>query len=80
MIEDNDEFSIYNIYSVINYIKNNLVQSILLVLVFIIVYVVDYITNFNAKLYGVTSSVPGLGAPLYVQNINFKTNRKYKKK
>lgn len=46
----NDELSIWNIYSIINYVKDNFVQFILLISVFIIIYYVDYINNINTAL------------------------------
>jgi hypothetical protein len=46
----NEELSIWNIYSIINYVKENFVQFILLISVFIIIYYVDYINNFNTAL------------------------------
>ena len=60
----NDELSIWNIYSIINYVKDNFVQFILLISVFIIIYYVDYINNINTALMnlqlGVTPNLPEL--------------------
>ena len=60
----NDELSIWNIYSIINYVKDNFVQFILLISVFIIIYYVDYINNFNTALtnlqVGLSSNIPQL--------------------
>ncbi len=60
----NDELSIWNIYSIINYVKDNFVQFILLISVFIIIYYVDYINNINAALMnlqlGVTPNISQL--------------------
>ena len=60
----NDELSIWNIYSIINYVKDNFVQFILLISVFIIIYYVDYINNINTALMnlqlGVSSNIPQL--------------------
>lgn len=47
MIDDEPELSIYDFNSIINYIKNNFVQLLLLVFVFFIIYIVDYISNIN---------------------------------
>jgi hypothetical protein len=57
-IED-DDFSIYNINSIINFCKNNWFQLLLLLLVFIIIYVVDYISNINTIIFGLPSAIPG---------------------
>ncbi len=60
----NDELSIWNIYSIINYVKDNFVQFILLISVFIIIYYVDYINNINTALMslqlGMTPNIPQL--------------------
>ena len=44
---DDEEFSILNLNSVMNFIKNNIIQLLLLVFVFVIIYAVDRITHFN---------------------------------
>jgi hypothetical protein len=45
-----DDFSFYNMNSIIEFVKNNLTQIFLFLLVFIIIYIVDHISNFNAML------------------------------
>ena len=45
---------------IINYIKVHYVQFLLLILVGIIVYVIDHISNINAVLIGLPSSIPGM--------------------
>jgi len=47
----NDDFSNWNIETIVHFIKNNIFQLLLLILVFVIIYVVDHITNLNAILY-----------------------------
>ena len=47
ILEEDNEFSIYNFNSIINYIKDNYVQLFLLFLVFFIIYIVHYITDRN---------------------------------
>ncbi len=47
MNSDEHDLSIYDFNSIINYIKNNYIQILLLFLVFFIIYVVDYISNIN---------------------------------
>ena len=56
----NDDLSIWNIYSIINYIKENFVQFLLLLSVFFIIYFVDYLNNINAALGNLSATVPGL--------------------
>jgi len=45
-----DEFSIWNVNSVLTHIKDNAVSFILLICVFFIIYVVDHLTNYNTML------------------------------
>jgi hypothetical protein len=45
-----DDFSFYNMNSIINFVKNNTIQIFLFLLVFIIIYIVDYISNINTML------------------------------
>jgi len=47
----NNDFSDWNIGSIVHFIKNNIIQLLLLILVFVIIYVVDHIANLNAMLY-----------------------------
>ena len=47
IIEEDNEFSIYDFNSIINYTKENFFQILLLFLVFFIIYLVDYISNIN---------------------------------
>jgi hypothetical protein len=56
----NDDLSDWNIYSIINYIKENFVQFLLLLSVFFIIYIVDYLNNINAVLGNLSATVPGL--------------------
>ena len=49
IVEDNN-FSIYNINSIVNYIKNNILQILLLFLVFLIIYIVDYVSTLNSMI------------------------------
>jgi len=59
IIEDND-FSIYNFNSIVNYIKNNILQIFLFILVFLIIYIVDRISTINSMLSLNTNSMMGL--------------------
>jgi hypothetical protein len=56
----NDDLSDWNIYSIVNYIKENLFQFLLLLCVFFIIYIVDYLNNLNAALGNLSATVPGL--------------------
>jgi hypothetical protein len=60
MIEDESDLSIYDFNSIINYIKNNIIQILLLILVFIIIYTVDYISNINTILMTTSSMIPSM--------------------
>lgn len=46
-----DEVSNWNPETVFQFVKENILQFLLLLLVFVIIYVVDHITNLNAILY-----------------------------
>jgi hypothetical protein len=72
----NLSFSIWDINSIIEYIKNHYVKILLLILVIVIIYVVDHITNINAAIYGVQQVVPGLAT----QTTNNMANNKVKTK
>ena len=45
-----DDFSFYNINSLIDFVNNNITQLLLFLLVFVIIYIVDHISNFNTML------------------------------
>lgn len=66
-LQDNNNFSFY---SLIHYIKNNIIQILMLVLVIIIVLVVDYISHINASIYGLPSAIPGLSGATSITNNN----------
>lgn len=57
---DNEDLSIYNINSIIHFIKTNIIQILLLILVFVIIYTVDYISNINAMIFTMQSPIIGL--------------------
>jgi hypothetical protein len=48
-------FSIWNIESIFQFAKDNILQLLLIILVFAIIYAVDHITNINAILYAMPS-------------------------
>jgi len=56
-LEYNDD-SVWDVNSIINFIKDNYIQILLLISVFVIIYIVDHISNINAILYGLPSAIP----------------------
>ena len=71
------DFKVDDIYSIINFMKENYIQLFLLLLVPIIIYVVDHISNINAVLFGMPSPIPGVSAH---QPKNIQTQDKLLKK
>jgi hypothetical protein len=51
-----EEVSNWNPETVFQFVKENILQLLLLLLVFVIIYVVDHITNINAMLYAAPMS------------------------
>jgi hypothetical protein len=78
MEKDDYDFSIWNIHSVINYIKEHFIQLLLLLLVPIIIYTVDHIANINAMIFSLPSAIPGL--PPQNNKLPIKANVKIPKK
>ena len=78
-MENNEEFSIYNINLLINFIKNNFIQIILFILVFVIIYVVDHITNINAAIFAMPSPIPGVSAIQPKSQIKIPKGKRIKK-
>ena len=78
MIDDEPDLSIYDFTSIINYIKDNFIQILLLLFVFFIIYTIDYISNINAILLAQVSMIPGIPEPQ--QNIIIPKGRKRSKK
>ena len=72
-----NELSIWNINSIINYIKDYYIQLLLLLLVPIIIYIVDYVSNINAILFGIPSAIPGLSGQQQKKNIKNLGRKKY---
>jgi hypothetical protein len=56
-IHDGDEWSLYSLF---HFLKNNLIQILMLVAAIIIILVVDYIAHINASVYSLPSAIPGL--------------------
>jgi hypothetical protein len=53
---NSNEVSNWTPEMVFQFVKENIVQLLLLLLVFVIIYVVDHITNINAMLYAAPAS------------------------
>ena len=79
MIDDEPDLSIYDFNSIINYIKNNFVQLLLLVFVFFIIYIVDYISNINIIIMSPISMMPVIPQQ-QLQKIKIPKGRKTSKK
>jgi hypothetical protein len=77
---NNEEFTFWN---TLNYIKDNYVQFLLLLLVFIIIYIVDHISNINAMIFTMPSPIIGVKNLQHNKNsqpTNIFKNRKPSKK
>ena len=53
----NDDNFKWNFYTIINYMKVNYIQFLLLMSVFIIIYIVDYISYINAMKITIPASI-----------------------
>jgi hypothetical protein len=62
-----EDFDIWDIKTIFNYIISRPIQFVLLLLVFIIIYFVDYISQINSAIYGVTQSIPIPGQQQHTQ-------------
>ena len=76
--EIEEEIDIYNIYSILNYIKNHYIKFLLLLLAVLIIAVVDYITSINSMLFAMPSPVIGLNSNVLNSNVKKVKNRKKK--
>ena len=66
---NDSSFTSWDINSITNFFKNNIVQILLLISVFVIIYIVDYINNINAAIFGLQSVIPGIpGMPAIQDN------------
>jgi len=75
-----DDFNIYDINSIISFIKENTIQILLLLLVPVIIYIVDHISNINAIIFGLPSPVPTSSQqPQVHQQIHSKKRKGFKK-
>ena len=55
-----DELSIWNMNSIFTYIKDHIIQILMLISVFVIIYVVDHISNINSAIFSMPSAIPGI--------------------
>jgi len=78
MIDDEPDLSIYDFNSIINYIKNNVIQILLLIFVFLIIYTIDQISNINTMLMAPITMMPIITKN--PQQINMLKKRKMSKK
>jgi len=69
----NDEFNEqWKLYSIIEYISENLVGLMLFILTFFIVYFVDYINRINSMLFAPQLPIPIKAVPIKVKSKKFK--------
>jgi len=71
----------WDIYSILTYIKDNTIKILLFIAVFVIIFAVDHISNFNAKLVALQTSMPALNTsanPLRQIKKLIKTTKKQK--
>ena len=59
-IQNEKSTSETDIYSILTYIKDNTIKILLFIAVFVIIFAVDHISNFNAKLVALQTSMPAL--------------------
>ena len=59
-MNNEEDFSLSNITSTINYIITHYEKFLLLLFVCVIIYFVDYITYINGIIYGGPQAIPGL--------------------
>jgi len=55
---DNDDFDLWNIDSVIKHIQSNKLGFLLLLFVFVIIYIIDYINRINSSIFGISNPMP----------------------
>jgi hypothetical protein len=67
---DYNNYSDWNIITIVNFIKENISPMLLLFSVFFIIYIVDYVNNINAILY----SIPAVN--IQMNNKNQSSNSK----
>jgi hypothetical protein len=71
-MEELDDFSIWNINSVLTHIKDNMIPFILLICVFFIIYLVDRLTNYNMALMAASAATMHMPIPGSIPHVNKK--------
>lgn len=71
----NDE-SVCDLNSMLNYVKNNWFQLMLLIVSFCIIYIVDYICNINYGLIANKVSINATAMPLIIMTKKSKKSKK----
>ena len=78
--EIEEELDIYDIYSVMKYIKTHYIKFLLLILAIAIIVIVDYITGINSRIFAMPSPIPGLPNNQPTNNVKkTKQSKKVKK-
>jgi len=75
-----EEFDIWDIKTVFNYIISKPIEFLLLLVVFVIIYFVDYISQINNAIYSVSQSIPILSEQIQRQSEPLLYQEKKKKK
>lgn len=68
----------YSLLYFIDYIRENYIGLLLLLLAFFIIYVVDYISRINALIFAMPSPIPGISSSSTIQppKLHKKKNKK----
>jgi len=67
-------------FSLIEYISENFIGILLLVLAFIIICVVEYISRLNALIFSMPSPIPGIGTTTPLSSISPSFTKQFKTK
>lgn len=70
----------FTFYSLIQYINDNFIGLLLLVLTFFIIYFVDYISQINAILFSMPSAIPGMPTTNNIFTAKIIKEKKFKKR
>lgn len=55
---EDDDFDLWNIHSLLNHIQSNKLGFLLLLFVFVIIYIIDYINRINSSIFGISNPMP----------------------
>lgn len=78
MDNSENDSSIWEIKTIVDFIQNNYIQILMFLSVFVIIYLVDYISNINAVLFSLPTAVPGLSKIQPNKNVNANINENVK--